>query len=266
MFQEIIYQHKKIVYQIFGNGKAVLLVHGFGEDSSIWRNQIDFLKENFLLIIPDLPGSGESEIIDDMSMEGMAKLLKEIIQLEHIKEKINVFGHSMGGYICLAFAEKFPELINSFGLIHSTAFSDSEEKIETRKKGIDFILKYGASEFIKTTTPNLFSEQTQNQNPDLIAEQIQLSSYFSTDALIQYYQQMIARPDRTTILKNSTFPILFIAGEQDKAVPLSDVLKQCHLPDISYFHVLSNSAHIGMLEETDIHNRLLEWFLLRTDD
>ncbi len=303
MQKEIIYQHKKITYKLFGKGKPVILIHGFGEDNSIWRNQVNFLQDKFRLIIPDLPGSGKSDMIEDMSMEGMADVIWEILKIEAPptstneepkeidykhevgKKKTNdsitsesfksppmggwgasLLGHSMGGYIGLAFAEKFPELLNSLGLIHSTAFPDSDEKIEIRKKGIEFIKKYGASEFIKTTTPNLFSENTQNNNPELIAEQIQLSTYFSDKAIIQYYEQMIARPDRTLVLKNANFPILFMAGEHDKAVPLSDILKQSHLPDISYFHVLSNAAHMGMLEETDKHNRILERFLSRTDD
>jgi pimeloyl-ACP methyl ester carboxylesterase len=269
MQKEIIYQHKKIHYQVLGNGNPVLLIHGFGEDRSIWRKQIDFLKEKFKLIIPDLPGSGQSEIIDDMSIEGMADAMNAILKAEILLSenvKAIILGHSMGGYIGLAFAEKYPEKIKSFGLIHSTAFADSEEKINTRKKGIDFVKKHGAKEFLNTTIPNLFTKDIQEKNPDLIAAQIDLSNYLHDEAIIKYYHAMIARPDRTDILKKAAFPVLFIAGENDIAVPLTDILKQCHLPDISYFHTLPKAAHMGMLEEPESFNHILERFLISNMD
>src|SRR5688572_27951543 len=105
--KELIYQNKKIVYQSIGDGKPVILIHGFGEDATVWRNQIPFLQNKFRLIIPDLPGSGRSELIDDMSMEGMAEVFHEIIHAENI-ESCPVIGHSMGGYITLALLEEYP--------------------------------------------------------------------------------------------------------------------------------------------------------------
>jgi len=82
MNKELIYQHKKIAYRVTGNGKPVLLIHGFGEEANIWDAQIKFLEDKFRLIIPDLPGSGQSEMIDDMSMEGMAEVMKVIVERE----------------------------------------------------------------------------------------------------------------------------------------------------------------------------------------
>src|SRR5688572_13418725 len=97
---------KKIFYRVFGNGKPVLLVHGFGETGEVWKNQIDWLGNKFKLIVPDLPGSGQSDLIDDMSMEGMAESLKTILDTENYGgPKVSIIGHSMGGYIALAFAE-----------------------------------------------------------------------------------------------------------------------------------------------------------------
>ena len=73
MNKEIIIAGKKIFYAVYSNGKPVMLIHGFGETGEVWENQIEFLKDHFKLIVPDLPGSGQSEMIDDMSMEGMAE-------------------------------------------------------------------------------------------------------------------------------------------------------------------------------------------------
>jgi pimeloyl-ACP methyl ester carboxylesterase len=71
---------KKIFYRIYGKGKPVMLVHGFGETGDVWKNQITYLKNDFQLIIPDLPGSGESDLVDDMSIEGMAEVIKIIFE------------------------------------------------------------------------------------------------------------------------------------------------------------------------------------------
>ena len=262
------YQNKEIFYRIVGNGKPVAFIHGFGEDGEVWRNQIEFLKDNlpageagFKLIIPDLPGSGKSEMIDDMSMEGIAKVIHFIIRQENI-DSVVIIGHSMGGYITLAFAEKYPQCLKAFGLFHSSAYADSEEKKEIRRKGIEFINQHGAFEFLKTSTPNLFSPKTKDEQPELIDQFISGLNNFSAPALVSYYEAMIQRPDRTGTLKKATVPILFIMGELDKAVPLQDGLRQCHLPEKSYIHILRRSGHMGMLEEADTSNQMLENFLL----
>ena len=85
---------------------------------------------------------------------------------------LQLIGHSMGGYITLAFAEKYPELLNAFGLFHSTAYADDDAKKETRRKGIEFIKNKGVSAFLKNTTPNLFSEKTKKENPQLVEKLI----------------------------------------------------------------------------------------------
>lgn len=265
MLKELSYQNKKIVYQSIGNGKPVILIHGFGEDSSVWKEQIEFLKDKWRPIIPDLPGSGRSEMIEDMSMEGMAEVIHAIIHEEDI-EACPVIGHSMGGYITLALAENYYDHVSAFGLFHSTAYADSEEKKTIRRKGIEFINQRGAFEFLKTTTPNLFSpnsilRQAQNQIPNYIEEIIGKGRNFSPSALVSYYKAMMQRPDRTELLRKTTVPVLFIMGEYDNAVPIKDALEQCHLPEKSYIHILRQSGHMGMMEEAGKSNIAMEKFL-----
>ncbi|MBN8674817.1 MAG: alpha/beta hydrolase [Chitinophagales bacterium] len=260
MKKQIIIQQNLLRYEVVGTGQPVVLLHGFGENSDVWNNQVEFLKDSYQLIIPELPGSGQSAMIDDMSMEGMAEVIKQILDKERI-EKCTLIGHSMGGYITLAFAEKYPEMLNGFGLFHSSAYADSEEKKATRKKGIAFIGDHGAFEFLKTATPNLFSARTKEERPELIYQQIAGLSNFLPPSLVSYYQAMMQRPDRTNLLKTSAVPVLFIMGEEDNAIPIKDVLEQCHLPGKSYIHVLNYSGHMGMLEEADKSNKALEQFL-----
>jgi len=260
MEKTMVYEDKRIAYSVHGNGKPVVLVHGFGEDSTVWRNQISFLQDNYRLIVPDLPGTGKSGLIRDMSVEGMADALAAMLDGEQIDECVMI-GHSMGGYIMLAFVEKFPEKISSFGLFHSSAFADSEEKKEARRKGIEAIKEKGPAPFLQTATPKLFSPRTASEMPGLIAEQIALADNFSAEALISYYEAMMNRPDRTDLLRNTNVPVLFIMGKYDTAVPLEDGLKQCHFPGKSSIHILQQSGHMGMLEEAGLANTHLQSFL-----
>ncbi|HZH65956.1 MAG TPA: alpha/beta hydrolase [Flavisolibacter sp.] len=258
--KELDYQGKNLAYYTKGEGPAIVLLHGFGEDGTIWKNQYD-LFPGHQLIIPDLPGTGRSEMIEDMSMEGLADAVKEIITDSSGDSAAVMIGHSMGGYVALAFAEKFPDLLNGFGLFHSTAFADSGEKIETRRKGIDFIQKHSGPEFLKTTIPALYGPATKEERPYLIEEQISSVNNFSGEALVSYYKAMMDRPDRTEVLRNSKVPVLFVMGRHDAAVPLDDVLKQCHLPKVSYIHILEISGHNGMIEEAAESNRILSDFI-----
>jgi pimeloyl-ACP methyl ester carboxylesterase len=254
--KNITYQSSKIHYRITGKGKPFLLIHGFGEDGNIWDKQVEFLKDHFQLIVPDLPGSGKSALIEDMSMEGMAEVVKEIMNNE-LQEGVIMAGHSMGGYITLAFAEKYPQLLSSFALVHSSAFADSEEKKANRLKSIEFVKKNGAYEFLKASIRGLFSEQWSRDHENEIDELVEKSKHFSDEAIIQYYRAMIARPDRTQVLRSFPGPVSFIMGVHDNAVPFQQSLQQCYLPSRSHVHILRNSAHMGMWEETSKVNTAL---------
>ena len=260
------HKNKSIHYRVFGKGRPVLLIHGFAEDGNIWNELIKDLQNNFLLIVPDLPGSGKSEMLEgNISIEDYADVIKEILNIETSKvspkggdlEGAVLIGHSMGGYITLAFAEKYPELLNSFGLFHSSVFADDEEKKQTRRKAIEFIKANGSYAFLRTSIPNLFAgKQHLKEMEDLIKE----GKNFTPEALIQYYHAMINRPDRTEVLKTFSKPVLFVIGEKDNAVPMQAALQQCHLPAISHVHIL-DSGHMGMIEETSKALMAIESFL-----
>jgi pimeloyl-ACP methyl ester carboxylesterase len=261
MIKSLSHKKGRISYSVYGKGKPVMLVHGFAEDSTIWENQVSRFKEDFQLIVPDLPGSGKSDFIPEVfSMDDHAELLEEILNEENL-EAADIVGHSMGGYIALAFAEKYPERMTGLSLFHSTAYADSGEKIETRQKSIQFIRQNGSLRFLQQATPNLFSDQTKAENPALVEEIINRYSNFNPNSLVHYYEAMIQRPDRSEVLRKSPKPVLFIAGEQDTAIPIKHMLEQSYLPELSYFHSLKNSGHMGMLEEPAKSNHYLEILL-----
>jgi pimeloyl-ACP methyl ester carboxylesterase len=267
MRKEIVIGGKRVFYRVYGEGRPVLLVHGFGETGDVWKNQVEFFKDKVWLIVPDLPGSGQSETIADMSMEGLAEVLKAIVDtelsaagMEPEDGSLILIGHSMGGYSSLAFAAKHPSYLKGLGLFHSTAYADSEEKKATRRKGIAFIREHGGFEFLKTSTPNLFSSATKAENQPLIDSFIQSLNNFSGESLVSYYEAMMNRQDRTAVLKSASFPVLFVMGEHDTAIPLEDGLKLCSLPEKSYIHILTKSGHMGMMEEVGNSNEILDKF------
>jgi pimeloyl-ACP methyl ester carboxylesterase len=262
MEKSIVIQHKTIVYHSYGHGQPVILIHGFAEDSDVWKYQLNELSKNHQLIIPDLPGSGKSAMIPDMSIEGLAECVKKIMEQE-ITGKVPavVIGHSMGGYITLALAEKHPELFRGFGLFHSTAYADSEEKKIARQRSIAFIRTHGSYEFLKQTAPNLFGENYRNSKGAAVNNMIEQYKDFNPLALVAYYEAMIQRPDRRALLSSFYQPILFIIGKNDKAIPFDDSMQQSCFPQFSYFHLLENSAHMGMWEEPEKSNAALTAFL-----
>ena len=257
--QSIKYQNATIYFQVIGEGRPVFLLHGFGEDGSIWKNQIDALQNDCQLIVPDLPGSGQSGFVKNADIETYAVIIKMIVDsfIDTTSRKISIVGHSMGGYIALAFAKKYPDSLQSLGLFHSTAFADGEEKKLMRKKAIDFIQEKGAYTFLKTSIPGMFNDA----NAIFIDELIEKGKAFSEPELIQYYKAMMDRHDSTDVLRNFSKPVLFVIGEYDMAVPLQSCLQQCYFPAISHICILKKSAHMGMLEEKEKANAALRSFL-----
>ncbi len=263
--QLTLHLHQNIIsYYNVGKGDVIVLLHGFGEDKNIWKKQFDQLKLKYQIIVPDLPGSGKSSLLEgnNISIDDYAKWLYEFIHhLVASQQKIILLGHSMGGYISLAYAKKYPKTLTAFGLIHSTAFADSEEKKEVRKRGIETINEYGAYAFLKNTIPNLFSKQfkaTQNKKVEAL---INKGKEFSVIALQQYTKAMMNRNDATDVLIKTKLPVLFVMGTEDIAAPMQDVLQQCHLPKKSDVHILENVGHMSMLEAAKKLNNILENFV-----
>jgi len=239
----------------------VMLLHGFTEDRRIWDPVLAGIEDKYLWILPDLPGSGQSMFNNELSrITDFAEMIPVIMEQEKIKELV-LIGHSMGGYISLAFTQKYPDKIRALGLFHSTSYADGEEKKEARDKNIRFIKKNGTPPFLDQAIPALFSENFKSSHREEIDGMVSRYANFIPDSLVQYLEAMKQRPSTKEVLESITKPVLFIMGEEDRAVPLKDGLEQCHLPGISYIHILTRSAHMGMLEETSLSNQILDRFL-----
>ena len=261
MLKKILFRGHELVYEISGKGTSVMLVHGFTEDRRIWDPLLAGIENKYKWIIPDIPGSGDSPYNSSLKrISDFAEFIIAVMENEEIKELV-LIGHSMGGYISLAFAEKYPEKIHALGLFHSSAYPDSEEKKESRDKNIRFIQNHDPSIFVEQSIPGLFSDSFKAEHPEEIRKLIDLYANFKRESLVQYLDAMKNRPSTTDVLVSITKPVLFIMGEEDKAVPIKDSLELCHLPRISYIHILTRTAHMGMIENTSLCNSFVDRFL-----
>lgn len=250
-----------LYYRIAGQGKPVILLHGFGEDSTIWDGMIGELSKDYKLIVPDLTGSGRSSgKMEELSMSSMGEQINLILEKENI-DSCFMIGHSMGGYITLAFAEKYPQKLIGFGLFHSTAFSDNDEKKSIRNKNIEFIKKYGSAKFLGQAIPNLFSEYSQTNHPELIDDLLERYKNFSPTSLVAYTEAMRDRPDRSEVLRKFNKPVLLIIGEFDTAIPIEQSMKLCEIVDFAYIYIGARSGHMGMLEEPEFCLKAVRDFL-----
>ena len=258
----ILYQGIQLHYRKVGVGAATLLIHGFGEDGNVFNQTIQHLPEQGTLLIPDLPGSGESEAwpATEPSLNDFALALNAILEKEGI-EKCSVMGHSMGGYIALAFAEQFPEKMVALGLLHSTAYADSAERIQKRRQAIEFIEREGAAAFLRISLPGLFAPAFREQGKAAIDSLLTSMKQVSGSTLIQYYRAMIQRPDSSKLLASAPYPIMFIIGKEDEIVKAADTLQLAYITANAYIHVLDNVGHMSMLEAPEAFTHLLVEFM-----
>lgn len=259
------FDNRQMGYQKTGTGPAVILLHGFGEDHTIFNSTVTALEKKYTVYSPDLPGTGMSAINannfpSNFSIQYLADSVAALIEHEKINN-CTLLGHSMGGYTTMALAIKYPGCLKAFGLLHSTALPDTPLKIENRLRGISFIEKFGGTIFLETTAPNLFSTHTKKTNPGLVADFIKTLPNFSNEALIAYYHAMMARPNLIDVLATANVPVLFVLGNQDTAVALEDTLPQTKMPNSTYLYVLENCGHMGMLEYPTLFNNAVLDFL-----
>ena len=240
----------ELSYTDHGQGKVLVLIHGFCESKAIWGHSLKALSPHFRVLCIDLPGFGKSPLFEgSISIEEMADSINSLLEKLTIPN-CTMIGHSLGGYVILSFAEKYSSRLSGFGLFHSTAFADKNEKKENRNKTITFIEKYGIDLFAKSFVPPLFDT---NNRVHLVNEITLLTTIASTTnkhTIIEVTKAMRDRPDRSNVLTSFAKPILFIIGKKDPAIPLEDSLHQCVLPMDSTVHLYEDTGHMGMYERT----------------
>jgi pimeloyl-ACP methyl ester carboxylesterase len=236
-------------YKTSGKGKAIVLLHGFIEEGNMWNEIAKSLSKKYQVIVPDLEGFGNTPFTGkQLSMEKYAKDVFEMLQKEKIKRCI-MLGHSMGGYVTLHFAEKYPELLSGFGLVNSHCFEDAPEKKLNRKKGNEFIAKHGSHIFVKELYNTIFHDAFKKKGQKLIDGLIEQASNYTPEALIAANTAMMKRKGKEEVLKNAQVPVLLIGGKQDPAAPLDLFLKQASMPPVTDFHLFDKTKHMSLFEK-----------------
>jgi pimeloyl-ACP methyl ester carboxylesterase len=207
-----------------GNGKAIVLLHGFLENQTMWEPFLSVLSENHTVITIDLPGHGKSDCIGYIhSMELMADVVEAILKKENINST-KILGHSMGGYAALAFAERHPEMCAEIVLLNSTPKADSEERKENRDRAIALVKKHKDA-FLSMAIANLFAEKNKSKFSAEIESLKKDALKMKTQGIIAALEGMKIRKDRTHLLKKLKVPKTIIAGTLDPIMPLDDLEK-----------------------------------------
>ena len=248
-------------YEISGKGKEnLVLLHGFMENLMIWEDLEEKLSKNFTLIKIDLPGHGLSKIFAEThTMELMAEEVKKVTDYLKITN-FHILGHSMGGYVSLAFAEKFPKDLKSMTLFFSTYFADNEEKKEQRAKSFR-IIKEAFGTYVNAGIPNLFNGNEKDilEGKINLAKEIALST--KTEGVLAAVKGMIERTDKTSVLENFEGKILVLSGKHDTAVNSEKTLK--NLPDKTNIKsYLLDCGHNGHWEKPSICAEIINSELL----
>lgn len=232
-----------------GEGLPIILLHGFCESKEIWEPIISDIAEAGRVIAIDLPGFGNNQPLKaPVTIPQMAEEVYQLLQYLNLDGGV-IVGHSMGGYVALALAEKYPAIIKGLSLFHSTSFPDTAEKMGNRNKTVEFLENNGIAPFIDNFVPSLFSEENQQVLKYKIAQVKNLGNKTPLTTAIEATKAMRDRKDRSYILKNAKFPIMFFAGRKDQAVPIESVIEQCQITEAPLtLHSHPQTAHMGMYE------------------
>lgn len=205
----------KLHYLNKGKGEAALLLHGFLGSAAQWDALARPLSRIYQLIIPELPGHGNSPETKQYTISDVAEALNDIMVHENIV-KAHLIGHSMGGYVCSAFAKAYPEKTSSLTLINSIAGADSPERKKMRDRSIKLIKKYREA-YTSMAITNLFTEKEQQVHAAKIDEMKEQAAGITTDSILAALIAMRDRPGYR--LDNSTLPVNYILGRVDTVIP-----------------------------------------------
>ena len=253
----IFFKNTKISYKTEGSGKTnVVLLHGFLESIDIWKAYSKELSKNNRVVSIDLLGHGQSACLAYVhTMEEMAEAVNEVLRFLDIRKAIFV-GHSLGGYVSLAFAELYPNKIKGLCMFNSTAAADAEGKKLDRVRAIELV-KSNHELFVKMSIPNLFS------NPKKYMKAIERTLKFALktprQGIIAALNGMMQRQNREVILKFSFYPVFYVIGKFDTVVPFEIAIQQCALAKNHSYYLSETGSHMCFYEDAEALVQLMNF-------
>ncbi len=260
MVKTIEIQGRRTRYSDAGKGRVVVFLHGFPESLEIWDSLTKELSSTYRVISPDLLGFGGSECSGYVhSMEEMADQVKAL--LDHLKlRKYAMVGHSMGGYVSVAFAEKYAEHLSGICMFHSSAAADPMEKRADRDRAIEAV-KADKKAFVFALLDKLFAPENLPLMKDQIETLRRIAGNTSPQAIIAALEGMKVRANRIPLLETLKVPVFYVVGKKDKVLPAEELIRQSKLPDQGASLLLENAGHMGFYESPDTVRKAIRGFL-----
>ncbi|AQG78381.1 alpha/beta fold hydrolase [Spirosoma montaniterrae] len=231
---------------------TLVLIHGHGVDASIWDGVCAVSLFDGPTLRPDF-----SKRTDLANIDAYAHDLHRQLQTANAR-KVVLVGHSMGGYIALAFAEQYPEMVSGLVLFHSTAYADDDAKKEQRKQTIQALQTEGAAPFIEKTIPKMVAP---GFSPEIVQQLVDTYRTLPANALAAGMQAIANRPDRTHLLRDARFPVLVILGKQDQLIAYDKTRTLANFSTKVNVATMETAGHLGMIEQIDEAARLLSGFV-----
>ncbi len=231
-----------LAYTRHGQGTPLVLLHGYPLDGSIWSELVPLLQDRFDLIIPDMRGFGESsrEVVPH-SLDDYASDIAGLLDRLNI-EKTAIAGHSMGGYVALAFARLYPERVTGLGLVASQAAADTPERKQGRYDTVAQIDAKGISVVVESMTPKLTADEHLRPLVQSIIEQQR------PEGLSDAMRAMAERMNASAMLYTFRFPVVIIHGDEDQLIPIERAREVKHAVAHSRLVELKSAGHMPMLE------------------
>ncbi|MGV3773475.1 MAG: alpha/beta fold hydrolase [Verrucomicrobiales bacterium] len=242
--------------------EPLILLHGYPFDHTLWFGVIAALGTGIRVKLPDLPGFGDEPVLQEPpSMEAYADFLVRMMDAQGI-EKAIVAGMSMGGYVALALAAKYPHRIAGLGMISTQAAADTEEARKGRAAMVSRIEKDGFNVAAQALLPKMFSESNQS-NQDFTRTVFEGAQKAGVAGLTYALHAMGSRPNRSEFLKKLPIPVAFAHGSEDKIIPIAQarsVAESCQFPT---FTEIKGTGHATPLEAPDAVAALLARLILK---
>lgn len=228
---KIKYKNINVHYTDKGKGTAIILLHGFLENSTMWKPFIFKLSKRNKVVTIDLLGHGKTGCLGYVhTMEDMAEAVKAVLSKLRLR-RVVLIGHSMGGYVSLAFAEKYPEMMKGLCLMNSTATADNNEKKINRDRAIGAV-KHNHKSFINISISNLFRPKNRPIFKDDITLVKEEALKIPLQGIIAALEGMKIRKDRTKILKSKSFKKMMIIGKHDPVLDQESLVHQTKNTDV----------------------------------
>ncbi len=240
-----------------GKGFPLVLVHGFLGSSKIWEPQINFFKDHFRVITPDLPGFGKSNQKDSLnSIDSIANLLLEILEKKKIN-KFNLLGHSMGGMVVQEMVKKSADKISKLVCYSTGPRGEMPGRFETVDQSRENLKKKGLETVAKDIIKTWFIKGEEAKYFNMCIESAKQTYMEAADNALIAFKNW----NGVEALKNIKNETLIVWGDKDKSYDINQIETLKRNISNSSLTIFEGCAHNVHLEKVDEFNKKILEFL-----